>query len=392
MDINLFFQGRRPSGGQKTVRELLHRNGQEPNEMHDGMEKSVDQKHIGASVKEEMRNLEKREEKVFNEVKVPSLSQALPASASQVDPKSLNSQTLLPTLSQGHPMFYPQLIPVGGAIRGLPPVGMPFMIPHNFGFQAMPGPMPQIPGVSTATVVKDEKPLHALNKLVSDQSVGATANKSAIIPQSNKLVSSNNPAPPSAHCSQTSSKGSIPSQAGCQGQRPITPAHSHSSKRQYPYPDRNHSSYSSRDSSLEPVNDLDLKRQKTQTPQEKKHESASEYEMPVLDLSMKTLRAQEARHQRGESLLFNTSFNKENRGLAKQEADETPQDLSLKSKTVPENKDQVPAFHKSVPLNIPFPHLTSTHNSGVKEEPAVKKEVRYWTYCQTCMIMEFVCY
>ncbi|XP_060570862.1 uncharacterized protein LOC132729138 [Ruditapes philippinarum] len=281
------------------------------------------------------------------------------------------------------PMFYPQLIPVGGAIRNMTPIGMPFMIGGpQFGFQPVPNQMQTMQTFGGPHGVKDEKPLNALNKLVSEQSAGPSNNRNAVASHSVKNNTPPHITPPSAHSTQSSSKSSLISpQTGSQVHRPITPAHSHNNKRQYPYPDtnRNHPSYSSnysaRDVKPEPVNDIDLKRQKVHGSQEKLYPSkTNEFEMPVLDLSMKTLRAQEARHQRGESLLFNTSFNSENRPGQKTEPCDAPQDLSLKSRTSNGGSERHQNVQKSVPLNIPFPRLPTVATPPKKEEDARKEQ------------------
>ncbi|XP_045190689.2 AT-rich interactive domain-containing protein 5B-like isoform X1 [Mercenaria mercenaria] len=387
-------KGRRPSGGQKTVRELLHQNGQDSGEATDGnnTEKVTDQKQKNVIEREEGKIVEKSDNR---ETTVPSMPPVLHTPTPQVDTKSLPPQPILPSINAPRPMFYPQLIPVGGAIRNMTPIGMPFMIGPQFGFQTVSNQMQTMQAIGSAPGVKEEKPLNALNKLVSEQSAGPSVNRNAIPSHPGK----NNPpphiTPPSAHSSQITSNGPLISpQSGPQAHRPITPAHSHNSKRQYPYPDtnRNHptysSNYSARDVKKEPVNDLDLKRQKLHGSQEKPYQpGTNEFEMPVLDLSMKTLRAQEARHQRGESLLFNTSFNKENRTASKADSCDSPQDLSLKSKTNSNGNERQPNVHKSVPLNIPFPRLPTVPTHAKIEEEVRKDRIDFQAPCSSKPIL-----
>lgn len=360
----MLLQGRRPSGGQKTVRELLHQNGQDPSDNIDGyyMERATDNKQRIMVGIEEDKTVEKAEDN--RQSVATSVPQVLPATVPQFDTKPLVPQTILPNFSQPRPMFYPQFIPVGGAIRNMTPLGMPFMLPQ-FGFQTVANQMQTMQAIGNTTGVADEKPLYALSKLVSEQSPGPSINRSAISIRPVKHNPTNVVSPPSAHSSQVTSKGPIMSPGtGPHAHRPIIPAHSQYPNRQYPYPDTNsgHPTYTSninsRDFKAEAVSDSDLKRQKLHAPQEKQYQSGTgEYEVPVLDLSMKTLRAQEARHQRGESLLFNTSFNKENKTISITDTCDAPQDLSLKSKTISGGSERPISAHKSVPLNIPLPRV-----------------------------------
>lgn len=356
------------------MRELLHQNGQDPSDNIDGyyMERATDTKQrMIASIED--KTVEKAENN--RESVTTSVPHVLPATVPQLDTKSLVPQTILPNFSQPRPMFYPQFIPVGGAIRNMTPVGMPFMLPQ-FGFQTVANQMQTMQAIGNTTGVREEKPLYALNKLVSEQSAGPSINRSAIATRHVKHNSTNVVSPPSAHSSQVTSKGPIMSPGtGPQAHRPIIPAHSQYSNRQYPYMDTNsgHPTYTSginfKDVKAESVSDSDLKRQKLQTPQEKQYQSGNgEYEIPVLDLSMKTLRAQEARHQRGESLLFNTSFNKDNKTISKPETCDAPQDLSLKSKTITGGNERPVSAHKSVPLNIPLPRVPATMTAMTLEE------------------------
>lgn len=383
--VIIALQGRRPSGGQKTVRELLHQNGQDSGETIEGniMEKISDQKQKTLKEADERRVTETSDGNCKRETLVPSIPQVLPSTVSNIDTKPLSSQTILPNMNSPRPMFYPQLIPVGGAIRNMTPIGMPFMIGPPFGFQTVANQMQSVQPIGSSTSLKDEKPLYALNKLVSEQSSGPNENRNSI-PSLHGKPNPPNITPPSAHCSQSASKGPLGSPSSVpQIHRPITPAHSHNAKRQYPYPDTNRShptyssNYSAKDIKSEPASDTDLKRQKVQGSQEKSYQSGSgEFEMPVLDLSMKTLRAQEARHQRGESLLFNTSFNKDCKTVPKSEPCDAPQDLSLKSRTNSNGSEKASSVHKSVPLKIPFPRLPTAQPSSKKEEE-VKKEVSF---------------
>ncbi|XP_060570861.1 AT-rich interactive domain-containing protein 5B-like isoform X3 [Ruditapes philippinarum] len=155
-------KGRRPSGGQKTVRELLHQNGQESAETFDGAgsEKHTDHKHQHLREKEDGKKSEKLDKR---ESGIPNVPKVLHAPTSQNDTKFVSQQSILPNMNAQRPMFYPQLIPVGGAIRNMTPIGMPFMIGGpQFGFQPVPNQMQTMQTFGGPHGVKDEKPLNAL--------------------------------------------------------------------------------------------------------------------------------------------------------------------------------------------------------------------------------------
>lgn len=389
------------------MRELLHQNGQDSSEntnekLNDkandpNINKSgtkIDDIHINQPVDD-------RKKKDMNET---NSSQSLPATVSHIDTKTMMTQNFIPNFTQAQPMFYPQIIPVAGGMRTMAPMAMQFMIPQ-FGFQALPNTMQGMQALGNVHGVKEEKPLHALNKLVSDQNVQPVSSRVAISSHHSRSTPSI-VAPPSAHCStHLSSKGpSLPPHSISQAHRPIAPAHSHPNKRIYPYSDTNKSHitqtsstspYSSRDLKSEPV---DLKKQKLNNAQDDPYQPSNDFDAPVLDLSMKTLRAQEARHHRGESLLFNTSFNKENsKGVPKSEHYDAPQDLSLKPRTSTSgglfgndrpkacatsgstNSERPSSVHKSVPLNIPYPRIP-TSSPSIKKEDDTRKTVKNILY------------
>lgn len=360
-------QGRRPSGGQKTVRELLHQNGQEPRD-------------IGAEIDhrtEPDKASHYHMEAIKTEPSVKKSSLALPGASSQ---SGLNpaSQPLLPNFNPA--MFYPQLVPVAGAV---PPMGLPFMIPQ-FGLQQLGSQVQQMSTPGNPIYVKDEKPLRALDKLVTSQQ--ESLRKSAIHPPEHRHKPQSAISPPSAHSSNKYSSTHAHTHTSSMlpksdlSQRPITPAHSNNIKREYPYPETNRNShvYPPTDIKRESVHNKDLKRQKTTGSHHNVYASGSsgsnEMEMPVLDLSMKTMKAEEARHHRGESLLFDASFTKDHKFIPKAESLDIPQDLSVKSKG--STSSSVSMAHKGIPLNVPLPMSSAAGLAAVKREP-VKSDVSF---------------
>lgn len=260
-------------------------------------------------------------------------------------------------------MFYPQLVPV--------PQMLPLMIPH-FGLQPLGSQVQPMQPVGNP--VKDEKPLHALDKLVTSHN-DSLGNKSAIHHPHHRHKSPRTASPPSAHSASHQSKFLSPPSSSMllksdHTPRPITPAHSNNIKREYPYPETNRNSHVyPADVKCDAHMDKDLKRQKKVGSQSMY--SPGELEVPVLDLSMKTLKAEEARQQRGESLLFNASFNRDTKFAPKKEHLDVPQDLSVKSKGSSSS-----SVHKAVPLNVPLP-MHSVAGLGPGKKDATKNEVLF---------------
>lgn len=359
-------QGRRPSGGQKTVRELLHQNG---GELKDPSI-PISEKDIKGFTESELRgHANEKVNQMKLELSDTKLAKSLPGISS-----ANSTQPLLPSFNPARPMFYPQLVPMAGA---MPSMGLPFMIPQ-FGVQSLVSQVQPVPAVGNPIYLKDEKPIHALDKIVTShkESLG-NHNKSAISHSQHPHKSQRVISPPSAHSSSTKYPSTHASPLLHQSdlsQRPITPAHSNNVKREYPYPEtsRNQYVYTLNDIKTEPGMHKDLKRQKTSGSHSMFLPKTSDLDAPVLDLSMKTLKAEEARHQRGESLLFDASFNKDSKFGVKSEHIDVPQDLSVKSK--PSVGGGVSSGMKGIPLNVPLPMQSMAGMGPVKKETS-KQEV-----------------
>jgi len=341
------------------VRELLHQNGSDPKDQSiPNYERDPRSYSFEGDIRGHGSDRLKLE---YPDKKIPK---SLPSSSQS---SHHTSQPLLPNFNPANPMFYPQLVHMGG---GMSPMGLPFMIPQ-FGVPSLVSQVQSMPTVGNSIYVQEEKPLRALDKLVTShkESVG-NRDKSAIPHRhkSQRVVS-----PPSAHSHSSSSKYTSSHHSSLHKsdhtQRPITPAHSNNIKREYPYTETNRNSYNytMSDLKLEPSMEKDHKRQKTGGSQNMYSSRSGETDAPVLDLSMKTMKAEEARHQRGESLLFDASFNKDTMFGVKSETMDIPQDLSVKSKG--SSSSSLSSVGKGFPLNIPFPMQSSigTFSTGKKE-------------------------
>ncbi|WAR22006.1 ARI5B-like protein [Mya arenaria] len=361
--------GRKPFTAQKTVRELLHQNGIEPKDTNTSrldMEHKENKLRASNNVPER-RILESNTSNigVKSEPSSGVANNVFSTSSSfQSDIKPLPA-TLLPVPNQARPMFYPQILPVGGAMS---PMGMPFMIP-SFNYQPISASIQSLPAnVRNPVSIKEEQPLTALNKMAASASHNSSVSsgKSAM----SNTVSRPMISPPSAHTFSVKTSSSALSPFP---QRPITPAHTNNNKRQYPPSDSNKNfSHPMGNSSSVLGHESDVKRQKLHGSQSNIYSSPSSsgnLDAPVLDLSMKTMKAQEAKHHRGESLLFDASFTREGNFIPKSEPYDAPQDLSKKSQFNPmENVgERNLSCHKNVPLNVPHPHSMPYIK---KEEPS----------------------
>ncbi|XP_052227861.1 AT-rich interactive domain-containing protein 5B-like isoform X3 [Dreissena polymorpha] len=395
-------QNRKPFGGQKTVRELLHQNGQEAKETNSAIktEKEPKEPQISAGRNE-------RPDHAHGAVRVKAentdVRPHIPSSSANSNAKPLPA-AYMPIPSQAQPVFYPQFLPMGGNMAS---VGLPaFMVPQ-FGYHTIPASMVQTHVGSQPGAVKSEKPLKALNSPVSSHS--DSANKSAIPhphPSRPSIIS-----PPSAHSSTIHYSSSPQSTLFSPGvtskshnPRPILPAHSNNAKRMYPYSDANSVKSDSGVYNTTPAHDGDIKRQKLNRSQPEGvfPSNSNALDIPVLDLSMKTMKAQEARHQRGESLLFNTSFNRQPGMVAvKEKLTDSPQDLSRKMQLIPtrnlntssesntsrdlntsrelntsrDKGERKQNNHKGIPLNVPKPVIPVKKEEPVKTEAAVSPQV-----------------
>ncbi|XP_052771370.1 AT-rich interactive domain-containing protein 5B-like isoform X1 [Mya arenaria] len=362
-------KGRKPFTAQKTVRELLHQNGIEPKDTNTSrldMEHKENKLRASNNVPER-RILESNTSNigVKSEPSSGVANNVFSTSSSfQSDIKPLPA-TLLPVPNQARPMFYPQILPVGGAMS---PMGMPFMIP-SFNYQPISASIQSLPAnVRNPVSIKEEQPLTALNKMAASASHNSSVSsgKSAM----SNTVSRPMISPPSAHTFSVKTSSSALSPFP---QRPITPAHTNNNKRQYPPSDSNKNfSHPMGNSSSVLGHESDVKRQKLHGSQSNIYSSPSSsgnLDAPVLDLSMKTMKAQEAKHHRGESLLFDASFTREGNFIPKSEPYDAPQDLSKKSQFNPmENVgERNLSCHKNVPLNVPHPHSMPYIK---KEEPS----------------------
>ena len=401
---------RKPSGGQKTVRELLDQNGKDGDTGidHGSGEKVLDNAPESRDVKEEKQRLDnhmKLEKNTDNRFLVDS---KYSVQGPSFDNKIHISPHVSP-LSPPRPMLYPQFIPMAPHFRGVAPI--PFMIPQ-FGLQALGNPGMHHPLLSPTT--KESKAEASFNSLLTD--VKNSMEKSAIHSSSSKSSkpSSNSlpcVPPPSNHTQPP--KGPITSpQVDESKNKPITPAHSHSVKRQYPYTDADRNLPGYGDTKVEKLknSDTDLKRQKVISSSDTSvtKSSSGQFEMSALDLSMKTLRAQEERQQRGESLLFNTCFNKDGKSNPKSSIFEAPQDLSLRSSSS-KNVDlpsslSISASHRSVPLNVPHPRSTldltksigsskpdNHRRDNIDSKPEVCLTFLCLSYFPLFVLLSFVC-
>ena len=383
----IFFQSRKPFSAQKTVRELLHQNGIEPKD-NSAIRLSNDQKEnrIRHSSESEARksvgNMGNGTQIVKSE---PDAIRPHPGLPSPSDVKPIPA-AFMPVLSQAHPMFYPHLVPMGAP---MPTMGVPFMFP-SFGYQSINTSVQSLPAsVRNPVSIKDEKPpgmasnklsLSSQSSMASLSSSYTTAGKSAMS-HPHLAMSRSMGSPPSAHSSTVKASTPIPVAHGSSHtlpahHRPITPAHSNHNKRQYPYPESNKNMHHQVSASSSGGRDLDTKRQKGHSPHMAAQQSSpSAQDISVLDLSMKTMKAQETRHKHGESLLFDASFTREGKFNLKSEHFDAPEDLSKKSplNLMEKVKERKESSHKSVPLNVPLP--VQSNNPYIKKEESVKTEV-----------------
>ena len=292
---------------------------------------------------------------------------------SQISTSKAIPQNVISPVSLPRPMFYPQLLPMGGPVRGMQPVRFPFMIPQ-LGVPGIPAAMQPIHPLMSP-VSKDNKPLHELSRLVTEQKeiidIPSAIDKTLMgqIKHRPSSVAPSSAPPPSNHMQIP--KGPITSATSRQ-KGPVGPAHSNGLKRQNPFSDPNKNTThfpglqlkSAKGNSSKTGTESDLKRQKMAvSPELNVFKPGSGLgEMPVLDLSMKTLRAQEEKQRRGESLLFSTCFSKDNRKNPNKDTFDAPQDLSMKSTSSSSHSQSSSTkstslsvnSSKHIPLNVPL--------------------------------------
>lgn len=352
----------------------------------DQNEKTLDSVRTKNNIKNEgtaKKTKENKREEVNEKLKTLA-SESDAEFVSRIDTKGSNAnalpQSIISPVTLPRPIFYPQVFPMGGTVRGMQGMqalqGMqamrfPFMIPQ-LGVPGIPAPMQPIHPLMSP-ISKDNKPLHELSRLVTEQKdiidipsaidrniVGQLKHRqSAITPSS---------VPPPSHHTQIP-KGPLTS--GTVRQKgPVGPAHTNGLKRSNPFnePSKNANSFpgmhlkSSRTNISKNLNEMDLKRQKMSvSPEHNVFQTSSRLgEMPALDLSMKTMRAQEEKQRRGESLLFSTCFNKSSKTVLKKDGFEAPQDLSLKSQSSSSHSSAMKSTSASIgsakhtPLNVPL--------------------------------------
>ena len=304
-------------------------------------------------------------------------------STSKAIPQNIMSPVSLPP-----PMFYPQLLPMGGIPASMQPVRFPFMIPQ-LGVPGIPPTMQPIHPLMSP-VSTDNKPLHELNRLVTKQKdiidIPSAIDKNLMdqMKQRAGTAGSSNVPPPANH--MQTPKGPITS-ATTRQKGPIGPAHTNGIKRQNPFNEPNKSvaqfpglQLKSKMSVPKPSTESDFKRHKMSvSPERNVFKSGSGLgEMPVLDLSMKTLRAQEEKQRRGESLLFSTCFNKESRRNINKDTGDAPHDLSVKASNSSHSNhtksSSSVSSSKHVPLNVPLhPIYSETRPSTSGEKSSSSK-------------------
>ena len=291
-----------------------------------------------------------------------------------------SAQNLISPINFPRPMFFPPLQHMGGLIpgvQGMQPMRFPFMIPQ-LGMPGIPTAMQPIHPLMSP-LSGDNKPLNELSRLVTKQKE-IIAIPSAIDKQSQpagqikpSAMAPSSAPPPSNHTQVP--KG--PLTAGPSHRKgPIGPAHSNELKRQNPYQEANKTNFpglqlkSSKDSLSSSHKENEFKRQKMSVSPDHVYKPSSGLgEAPVLDLSMKTLRAQEEKQMRGESLLFSTCFNK-NRANQTKGTTDAPEDLSVKAS---KSSSQSVSSTKHVPLNVPLHPLqsgTRSFTSGTSSVPS----------------------
>ena len=348
---------------------------------------------------EETQDKAKAEE--VKETKITDNNQLLlPGDSSHLPSSQGTPQNLISPINFPRPMFFPSLQHMGGLIpgvQGMQPMRFPFMIPQ-LGVPGIPAAMQPIHPLMSP-ISTDNKPLNELSRLVTKQKEiidipsaidkqpqsGGQIKQSAMVPSS---------APPPSHHTQVP-KG--PLTAGPSHRKgPVGPAHTNELKRQNPFQESTKTNFpglqlkSSKDSLSSSHKENEFKRQKMSVSPDQAYKPSSGLgEAPVLDLSMKTLRAQEEKQRRGESLLFSTCFNKNRTNQSKGTVD-TPQDLSVKvSKSSSQSGITVPPLSshsfsvsssKHVPLNVPLHPLqsdTRSFTSGTTTVPSSTNTTQY---------------
>ncbi|KAK3597784.1 hypothetical protein CHS0354_006144 [Potamilus streckersoni] len=280
-------------------------------------------------------------------------------------------------------VFYPHhIMPMTAPLRAMHPMGIPVMIPAQFGFP-MNIPVQSLP----SHMAMETKPLNALNDMVSNhikqrnQETPKDPQISEVKPphvsQSSQDRDETKTSPSLIAAHQIVRTSSLPSSHDT-----IVPAHSNGLNRSYSLMDANSNIHKYHIPNV-PTDQVSLhvssSSEKCQRQPYAPYSSsglnnklvvAGSDDQPT-DLSMKTLRALEAQNQQ-ES---NSVYNKENKSDPKNHecSYSVPQDLSLKPK--PNNAIEAPKRinshsllfqapgSKNVPLNVPFcpPRSHATH-------------------------------